>query len=38
MPNQMFDDEKVFVTDEALDDWIAQLYRFSANNVPKRRP
>jgi len=38
MPNQLFQDEKVFVTDEGLDDWLAQMYNVSISNFPKRRP
>jgi hypothetical protein len=34
----MFQDEKIVVTDEALDDWMAQLYGFSIYNLPKRKP
>ena len=38
MPNQMFQDEKVVVTEEGLDDWIAQMYGVSLTKFPKRRP
>jgi len=34
----MFPGEKVVVSEEALDDWIAQMYGFSIDNIPGLKP
>jgi len=37
-PLQLNSDEKIIVTERGLDDWIAQLYGFTVDTIPRLRP